>query len=246
MKVLNALDLKSGKKAEPGYNKMGTLTQPIQFISKKNKDEEWTAWNMDWFEWQGLKQLRRNARRMLKNYKLANGVIDKTDYIVEEDNEYVDIVESLIEEDVSALELKFYPIIPNVVNTLCNEFSKRNTKLTYRSVDETSYNEMLEEKRLQIEQSLVTQAQQKLIASLMEAGMDIDGEEAQQKLSMENIKSLPQIEEFFRKDYRSIAEEWAQHQYEADMERMNLDELEERGFRDLLTVDREFWHFKNV
>jgi hypothetical protein len=244
MKVLNALDLKSGKKAEPGYNKMGTLTQPIQFISKKNKDEEWTAWNMDWFEWQGLKQLRRNARRMLKNYKLANGVIDKTDYIVEEDNEYVDIVESLIEEDVSALELKFYPIIPNVVNTLCNEFSKRNTKLTYRSVDETSYNEMLEEKRLQIEQSLVTQAQQKLIASLMEAGMDIEGEEAQQKLSMDNIKSLPQIEEFFRKDYRSIAEEWAQHQYEADMERMNLDELEERGFRDLLTVDREFWHFK--
>jgi len=244
MKVLNAMDLKSGKKAEPGYNNMGTLTQPIQFIPRKDKDEEWTAWNMDWFEWQGLKQLRRNARRMLKNYKLANGVIDKTDYIVEEDNEYNDIVETLIEEDISALELKFYPIIPNVVNTLCNEFSKRNTKLTYRSVDETSYNEMMEEKRLQIEQTLVSQAQQKLIASLMEAGMDLESEEAQQELSMDKIKSLPQIEEFFRKDYRTLAEEWAQHQYEADMERMNLDELEERGFRDLLTVDREFWHFK--
>ena len=244
MKVLNALDLKSGKKAEPGYNKMGTLTQPIQFIPKKDKDEEWTAWNMDWFEWQGLKQLRRNARRMLKNYKLANGVIDKTDYILEEDNEYNDILETLIEEDVSALELKFYPIIPNVVNTLCNEFAKRNTKLTYRSVDETSYNEMMEEKRLQIEESLVTQAQHKLMGALMEAGMDMEGEEVQQQLSMENIKTLPQIEEFFRKDYRTLAEEWAQHQYEADTERMNLDELEERGFRDLLTVDREFWHFK--
>ena len=244
MKVLNAMDLKSGKKAEPGYNNMGTLTQPIQFIPRKDKDEEWTAWNMDWFEWQGLKQLRRNARRMLKNYKLANGVIDKTDYIIEEDNEYNDIVETLIEEDVSALELKFYPIIPNVVNTLCNEFAKRNTKLTYRSVDETSYNEMMEEKRLQIEQTLVSEAQQKLIASLMEAGMDLESEEAQQELSLDKIKTLPQIEEFFRKDYRTLAEEWAQHQYEADMERMNLDELEERGFRDLLTVDREFWHFK--
>ena len=29
----------------------------------------------------------------MKNYKLAKGIIDKTDYIVEEDNEYRDIVE---------------------------------------------------------------------------------------------------------------------------------------------------------
>src|SRR5690606_17951407 len=111
MKVLNAMDLKSGKKAD--YNKMATITQPIQFLPREEKDDDWAAWNMDWFEWQGLKQLRRNSRRLLKNYKLANGIIDKSDYIVEEDNEYADIVEQLTTEDVSALELKFYPIIPN-------------------------------------------------------------------------------------------------------------------------------------
>ena len=242
MKVLNAMDLKSGKKAD--YNKMGTLTQPIQFISEKDKDESWSAWNMDWFEWQGLKQLRRNARRMLKNYKLANGIIDKSDYIVEEDNEYKDILNQLTEEDVSALELKFYPIIPNVVNTLANEFAKRNTKITYRSVDELSYNEMLEQKRAMIEETLVSQAQHKLMAKLIEAGADLQNEQAQQQLSPENIKTLPEIEEFFRKDYRTIAEEWAQHQYETDVERFRMDELEERAFKDLLTNDREFWHFK--
>ncbi|MFO0090096.1 MAG: hypothetical protein ACK518_04785, partial [bacterium] len=72
MQVYNALDLKSGKKAE--YNKMGTLTQPIQFISEKEKDDQWRAWNLDWLEWQGLRQLRRNARRLMKNYKLARGI----------------------------------------------------------------------------------------------------------------------------------------------------------------------------
>ena len=134
MEVLNAMDLKKGKKAD--YNKMANLTQPIQFIPKKDKDDNWSAWNMDWFEWQGLKQLKRNSRRLLKNYKLSNGIIDKTDYIVSEqgDNEYNDIIQQLTTEDASALELKFYPIIPNVVNTLCNEFSKRNTKLTYNKV----------------------------------------------------------------------------------------------------------------
>jgi hypothetical protein len=241
MQVLNAMDLKAGKKAD--YNKMATLTQPIQFLSKNEKDNEWSAWCMDWFEWQGLKQLRRNSRRLLKNYKLANGIIDKTDYIVEENNEYNDIVEQLTAEDTSALELKFYPIIPNVINTLCNEFSKRNTKLTYRSVDELSHNEMLEEKRAQIEQKLVGDAQQKMYAKLIEQGVDIENPEEQQKMQ-EQMKTLPEIQEFFEKDYRSTTEDWAQHQYEADMEKFHMDELEERGFRDALVTDREFWHFK--
>lgn len=241
MQVLNALDLKKGKKAD--YNKMATLTQPIQFLPKDEKDDNWAAWNMDWFEWQGLKQLRRNSRRLLKNYKLANGIIDKTDYIVEEDNEYADILEQLTAQDVSALELKFYPIIPNVINTLCNEFSKRNTKLTYRSVDELSYNEMMEQKRGMIEQNLVSQASMKMHAKLMEQGVDMQDPKVQEQ-AQEEIKSLPEIQQFYEKDYRSVIEQWAQHQYEADMERFNMDELEERAFRDMLCTDREFWHFK--
>jgi len=114
MQVLNALQMKSGKKAE--YNRMGSITQPLQFLPKKEKDAEWTAWNLDWLEWNGLKQIRRNARRLMKNYKLAKGTIDKTDYVVEADNEMREIVDTLGQEDISALELKFYPIIPNVVN----------------------------------------------------------------------------------------------------------------------------------
>lgn len=241
MQIYNALDLKKGKRAD--YNKMATLTQPIQFLSKKEKDDDWSAWNMDWFEWQGLKQLRRNSRRLLKNYKLANGMIDKTDYIIEDNNEYTDIVQQLISEDTSALELKFYPIIPNVVNTLCNEFAKRNTKLTYRSVDELSYNEQMEQKRGEIEQNLVADAQMKMMAKLMEQGVDMEDPKVQQQ-AQEEIKSLPEIQEFHNKDYRSLTEQWAQHQYEADVERFGMDELEERAFRDMLCTDREFWHFK--
>ena len=74
--------------------------------------------------------LRRNARRLLKNYKLAQGIIDKKDYIVEEDNDHKDLMDVLTKEDESALELKFYPIIPNVINVLSGEFSKRFSKST--------------------------------------------------------------------------------------------------------------------
>jgi hypothetical protein len=242
MQVLNAMQLKSGAKVK--QNRMGSITQPLQFISKSEKDEEWAAWNLDWLEWNGLKQLRRNARRLMKNYKLAKGIIDRTDYIVEEDNDYVDIVESLTKDDATALELKFYPIIPNVVNVLVAEFAKRSTKLTYRAIDEFSYNEMLEQKRVAVEEVLMADAQMKIVAALMEQGLDPQSEEAQQQLNPENLKSLPEIEQFFKKDYKSMIEQWATHQHKVDIERFKMDELEERGFRDMLITDREFWHFQ--
>jgi len=246
MKVLNAMQLKAGAKSE--YNRMGSITQPIQFIPRKEKDDEWTAWNLDWLEWNGLKQIRRNARRLMKNYKLAKGVIDKSDYIVEPDNEMRDLVETLIQEDTTALELKFYPIIPNVINVLTSEFAKRNTKTTFRGVDEFSYNEQLEAKRQAVEKVLFQQAEQKLLTQMLEQGMDPQDPEVQQQMEQqmnpENLKTLPEIQTFFDKDYRSMCEQWAAHQMKVDEDRFHMDELEERAFRDMLITDREFWHFK--
>jgi len=236
------MDLKAGKKAD--YNKMGTLTQPIQFLAEKEKDEEWRAWNLDWLEFQGMKQLRRNARRLMKNYKLAKGIIDKADYIVEEDNEMADLIDTLTKEDESALELKFYPIIPNVINVLTNEFSKRTSKIMFRAIDDISYNEMLEEKRSMVEEYLLQQAQQKVLIQMINQGLDPESEEAQQMLNPEQLKTLPEIEGYFKKDYRSMIEEWATHQMKVDTEKFGLQELEERAFRDMLITDREFWHFK--
>ena len=242
MQIYNALDLKSGKKAD--YNKMGTLTQPVQFISEKEKDEEWRSWNLDWLEFQGMKQLRRNARRLMKNYKLAKGIIDKADYIVEEDNEMADLIDTLTKEDESALELKFYPIIPNVINVLCNEFSKRSSRIMFKAMDDISHNEMMEEKRGMVEKVLLEDAERKMMMEMMAMGIELDSEEMQKALAPESLQKLPEIEGFFRKDYKSMIEQWASHQMSVDEERFKLQELEERGFKDMLITDREFWHFK--
>ena len=241
MQVYNALQLKKGAKVE--QNRLGSVMQPLQFVPQKEKDEEWAAWNLDWLEWNGLKQIRRNARKLMKNYKLAKGIIDRSDYIVEENNEMRDVVELLTKDDPSVLELKFYPIIPNVVNVLVAEFAKRASKLTYRATDELSYNEMLEQKRSMVEETLLADAQTKIVTAMLEQGLDPESPEAQEELSPDKLKTLPEIENFFRKSYRSMIEEWATHQHKVDVERFKMDELEERGFRDMLITDREFWHF---
>jgi hypothetical protein len=244
-KIYNALQLKAGAKSD--YNRMGTITQPVQFLLSKDKDEQWAAWNMDWHEMQGLKMIRRNARRLLKNYKLANGIIDKSDYIIEEDNEMADLIDTLTKEDESAFELKFFPIIPNVINVLTGEFAKRNDRISYRAVDDISFNELTEMKRGMIEENLITYAEQKMQETIQQMSLDLQdpeqAQQAQQLMSPDNLKSLPEIEQFFKKDYRSMIEQWATHQHNVDTERFTMKELENLAFRDMLIADREFWHF---
>jgi hypothetical protein len=243
MKVLNAMQLKAGAKKTEGPT-FSSLTQPIQFLPYSEKTDDWAAWNLDWLELQGIQFLKLNARRLLKNYKLAKGIIDKTDYIVEPDNDYKDLMDVLTKENDSALELKFYPIIPNVINVLSGEFSKRYNKVQFRAVDDRSYNEMLEQKRMQVEEALLADAERKLVEKMIQMGMDPASDEAKQQLAPENIKTLPEIEDYFSKSYRSSVEEWATHQLNVDEERFKMQELEERAFRDMLIADREFWHFR--
>ena len=109
MQVYNALQLKKGAKTE--HNRLGSITQPLQFIPKAEKDDKWAAWNLDWLEWNGLKQIKRNARRLMKNYKLAKGTIDKSDYLPDVENDMTEMLEVLTEGNNEALELKFYPLM---------------------------------------------------------------------------------------------------------------------------------------
>ena len=46
MRVFNALQIKKGAKGE-GYPTSSSLTQPLQFLPRKKKDDDWSAWNMD-------------------------------------------------------------------------------------------------------------------------------------------------------------------------------------------------------
>ena len=251
MQIRNALQIRSGEgkvDVKKGFN---SFTQPVQFLSKDEKDMDWAMHNLDWLEWQGIKQISRNAPRLMKNYNLAKGTIDKSDYIPDEEfndtAEMIDVISSDYvneQNNDSAMELKFYPIIPNVINVLVAEFAKRNTTVDFRAVDEYSYNEVFEAKKAEIEAALLEDAQSKLVEAMLEMGMDPNSEEAQQELNPDAIKRLPQIEDFYSKTYQTIGEQWATKQYTLDVNRFNMDELEEIAFRDMLITDREFWHFK--
>ncbi len=225
------------------------FVQPRQAIPESEKDIAWARWNIDWLEWQGLKHIRRKAKRLLKNYKLAKGIIDKSDYIIEEDNEYADLLEGLSEgKDIAAIELKFYPIIPVVINVLIHEFSKRNTRLIFKAVDDISYSDYLEEKNNLVLHLLKFEARFNVLRSLLENGLSIDDpavkQEAEKMLSDDSIMSLPDIEDYMKSKYKHHIEEWCNHLLKVDEQRFDFYQLEIRAFYDSLVTDSEFWHFR--
>ena len=140
MKILNALDLKSGKKAS--YNRLGVLVQPLAMVPEAEKDESYMGWCMDFFEWQGIKQLQRIAPKMLKWEKASKGIIDREDYMVGPENMNSQVIENLMDNSQNLLELRFFPWIPTIIESFRSEFAKRQTKLIFTAVDDTSISEM--------------------------------------------------------------------------------------------------------
>ena len=85
------------------------------------------------------------------------------------------------------------------------------------------------------------------MSKLIEAGKNPenpeDAELFQQQLSPENLKTLPEIEKYYQKNYRSMIAEWASHQHIEDTYRFHLTELEERNFKNSLITDSAYFHF---
>lgn len=220
-------------------------TMPYQMLDMDEKDEDWRKWNMDWLEYTGLRQVLNDNRSLVKNYHLANGVIDRTDYLMG-NSEYGHISQELgspqgaiVNDTDSPFSLQFYPIIPNVINVLIGEFSKRDNRIIVKSVDEFSQTEALQQKMEVVTQILVQDAQQKMMQQMQEQGIDTQGQEGQKQL--DSASQLVEAQMKY-KNYRSIPEQWAQHMIEYDDQRFRMYEKEAWAFRDSLVSDREFWH----
>jgi hypothetical protein len=242
--VLTARDLLNGFVANNSDFNLYNMT-PLQMICEKEKDEEWKKWNLDWLERAGMRQLESCSNKIKKNYHLANGVIDKADYML--GSEYGDHIGAIVNENDNNLPLKFYPIIPNVINVLVGEFSKRDTRIIAKATDEYSDNERLEEKKKFVTESLSQSFQQSRLRTLQEMGVDLSSEDPEVqnmiKQEIDTSKALAEAETKFR-TYRGIAEKWANHIIERDTQRFDMYQKEIEAFRDMLVCDREFWHIK--
>ena len=225
--------------------------QPPQALPSDKKDELWKRANMDWLE-QLLKGFLPEKRsRLIKNYNVAQGVIDVEDYIDTDLNVYKNIfdgVETAMEDslladsDIFADDLKFYPIVPSIINVLTGELLKKFDHIKVKAVDEYSANEALEYKKQLMLQYLQQKAQAKIAQQLESQGISQDSPEFQEQMqqAVQQAMSIPEIQKFMNRNYKNNYEEWANRILEQSELKHRLKEKEIELFKHQLIADEAY------
>ena len=206
---------------------------PDQFKTEKEKqDESWIKNTMDYFSNKAYAEYVKNRDTFVKNYDLMKGILRMEDFYQEpEVRSFTDVLTADLELPAY---VKMYSIITTPVNELVGEISKRPDTYRVKAFDDDSQAEELQFKTDTLQNFVMDQARQQIMAKAAMEGVEIPDEELQQ-MTMEEVKD--QLD-----SYTSVAEKWANHILTCQKAEFNLKEKSEDAFRDMLISAREFYH----
>jgi hypothetical protein len=206
---------------------------PDQFKTEKEKqDESWIKNTMDYFSNKAYAEYVKNRDTFVKNYDLMKGILRMEDFYQEpEVRSFTDVLTADLELPAY---VKMYSIVTTPVNELVGEISKRPDTYRVKAFDEDSKAEELQFKTDTLQNFVMSQARQQILAKAAMEGVEIPDEELQQ-MTMDQVKD--ELD-----SYTSVAEKWANHILTCQKAEFNMKEKSEDAFRDLLISAREFYH----
>ncbi len=208
---------------------------PLQMISKFEKNNNWIKWNMDWFERLGYDTLTTQYHKIGKDYNMAEGILDPTDYGMSQPTEDSYVTEMINENEQGNMPVMFFPIVPTIINLFVGEYIKRDSRIIIKAIDEYTQNKRQQEKKDILTKILIDKAKSDISSKYG------DSPEAQEQIDYK--QQLIDVELKFKK-YSSIAEQWANHMVKWDDIRFHMKELQAQSFRDVLVADKTFWHIR--
>ena len=238
--IVTSRDIIKGAVTKHNNNNLLLNVSPWQMVSLEEKTNDWFKWNMDWFESIGWAQMNKENKKVIKNRKMAAGILDPEDYA--QGSDYYELVNIVDSERKDPLQM-FYPLAPPVINVLRGEFLKRDNKIQINCVDPQSVNDKLEYKEGLVEEIVMQNAIRLKQEALQKLGItEKDPQTAEQYNSeLENEKKLKEANKKFQ-SYKHKMELWGQHILNVDTERFNMEELELEAFTESLCNSKEFWH----
>jgi hypothetical protein len=182
-----------------------------------------------YYRWIGLQQVTRQRDKIVKKFNLAYGKIDIDDYIKGKREYEMEL--SMLESEPLDFDLKFYPLIPNIINTLVSQLSKHYVNYSAIAVNREAVNEVIEQKNQMIRDLLIRPIEAAIAAQT-------DDQEQVQKI----LQGLPEVQKFMSKDYRLSIETWANNQLEIDRRRFKMEKVEKEAFFNKLVTDLPYVH----
>jgi hypothetical protein len=220
--------------------------QPPQAIESFKKDEIWKRGNLDWIEQLAKAYLPEKKRRLIKNFNIAQGVIDVEDYIDKDitTNEYRGIFDAVEDSmvDLVADDLKFYPIVPTIINVLSGELLKKFDYVSVKALDQYSQNETYDYKKKLVLQAIQQKAQQKIAEQLEQQGLKQDDPKFKEAFDqqIQQAMSIPEVQKFMNRNYKLNFEQWANKIIEQATPKYKLAEKELEIFKYQLIADEAY------
>ena len=238
--IVTSRDIIKGAVTKHNNNNLLLNVSPWQMVSLEEKTNDWFKWNMDWFESIGWAQMNKENKKVIKNRKMAAGILDPEDYT--QGSDYYELVNIVDSERKDPLQM-FYPLAPPVINVLRGEFLKRDNKIQINCVDSQSVNDKLEYKENLVEDIIMQNAIRLKQEALQRLGItEKDPQTAEQyNAELENEKKLKEANKKFQ-SYKHKMELWGQHILNVDTDRFGMEELELEAFTESLCNSKEFWH----
>lgn len=211
---------------------------PDQFVPlSEKKTDEWIKSNMDYFANVAYSQFIKGKDTFVNNYNLVKGILRPQDFYIEDkdDAELRSFADTIVKNAELPAYVKHYPILNPPLNTMLGELSRRPDIARVKAFDDDSKNEELQFKTEMLQQYIMESAKSKILTQLgIKGDANTDEQQAEQM-------TAEKVEEYMT-DYTSTAEKWGNHVLEAMKLQMNMKEVSEDCFRDLLICSREFYH----
>lgn len=211
---------------------------PDQFVPEAEKrTDDWVKSNMDYFANVAYSQFIKGKDTFVNNYNLVKGILRPQDFYLSDtdDPELRSFADTVVRDVELPNYVKHYPILNPPLNTMLGELSRRPDVARVKAFDEDSKNEELQFKTEMLQQFIIEQAKSKMATQLGIQGNANMSEDDMEKMTMEKVSE-------YMTDYTSMAEKWGNHVLEAMKMQMNIKEISEDCFRDLLISSREFYH----
>lgn len=235
----NVDDIFEINKSVLGLSNMNDNPRRLFFSKKETTDLESVKKLFRYYEYLGFQQVNEKWEKLTKLYELAYGKINNREFQVAKET-YNTILSKLSgeqvdnEPEVQEVDLKFFPLIPPVVNSIINDMDKKITRMYVKAINPEATNSIIEDRNKELRALLVEQAMRLFEVEL--EGLD----EEQRKAKLELFEKSAKIQEYYQKDHRLEVETWANHHLNLEEQKYNIKDLEKQILEKTLVTDSPF------
>lgn len=208
------------------------IPEKKKFKKNSNQGSELVQDVFEYYESLGFTQVADKDKKYRKLENLAIGKINIEDYIDVELPEQVEFNR----QELDNINLMFFPIIPNIINGIVGEYDKKYIQYQAKAINPENTNEVLERLNQSLRSSLVSSLEEVFFAE----NPNVTEEEYAQ------FQQSQKIQKYYRLNYRTEVELWANHMIEVDDQKFNMKNIERNLLKRILITEDPVVHVQYI